>query len=79
MLPQRTQLTSGDYILDIIEAQYTQKLYYYTVHNTVSGEIVALGHEQTFAEAQRAAEMGMQTVLGHAFSFAAANAASSVA
>jgi hypothetical protein len=79
MLPQRTRLSSGDYILDIIEAQYTQKLYYYTVHNTVSGEIVAFGHEQTFVEAQRAAEIGMQTALGRAFSFAAANAASSVA
>jgi hypothetical protein len=79
MLPQRTRLTSGDYILDIIEAQYAEKLYYYTVHHGTSGEIVALGHEQTFAEAIRAAEGAMKNILGHSISFATAEGASSVA
>ena len=79
MLPKRTRLTSGDYILDIIEAQYSEKLYYYTVHNCASGEIVALGHEQTFEDAQQAAEAAMRTILGHAISFAIAGRASSVA
>jgi hypothetical protein len=79
MLPQRTRLHFGDYILDIIEAHYSEKLYYYTVHDGVSGEIVALGHESSFVDAQEAAETALTTMLGHPVQFSGASAAGSVA
>lgn len=80
MLPQRTRLISGEYILDIIEAQYSEKLYYYTVHRRESGEIVTLGHESTFEEARTAAANAMQKLVGKPVEFGeASNGASSVA
>jgi hypothetical protein len=64
LLPKRTRLFSQNYILDIVEADYGQKLYYYTVHHRVSGEIVTLGHELSAGLARASALRSFHDLTG---------------
>ena len=76
MLPKRTRLFTKDYILDIVEVTYRQRLYYYTIHDRTTGEIVTLGHERTMERAQAAALFTFKAVMGKELVFEAADDAS---
>lgn len=65
MLPKRTRLLAQDYVLDIVEADYGQKLYYYTVHHRVSGEIITLGHELSMPLARASALRSFYDLTGN--------------
>ena len=79
MLPKRTRLFAKDHILDIVEANYGEKLYYYTVHSRSTGEILTLGHERTMERAQAAAIFSFRALTGSDLTIERADDASSAA
>lgn len=79
MLPKRTRLFAKDYILDIVETHYEEKLYYYTVHSRTTGEIFTLGHEKTQEMAQAAALQTFRNLTGEDLVFEKGEGNSSVA
>lgn len=76
MLPKRTRLFAKDYVLDIVEVEYREKLYYYTIHDRLNGEIVTLGHERTMERAQAAALFTFRALTGIELTFEGSEGAS---
>jgi hypothetical protein len=79
LLPNRTRLFAKDFILDIVEASYGKKLFYYTVHNRATGEIVSLGHESSYERAHAAALYTFRHLTGEDLEFEQAKDQSSAA
>lgn len=75
-MPKRTRLFAKDYVLDIVEVEYREKLYYYTIHDRANGEIVTLGHERTMERAQAAALFTFRALTGKDLTFESAEDAS---
>lgn len=76
MPPKRSRLFAKDYILDIVEANDREDLYYYIVHNRVTGEIIALGHEETMDRAQATVNSTFRDLTGENLVFESVNEAS---
>jgi hypothetical protein len=69
LFPQRTRLFTKDYILEIVDVDYGESFYYYTVHRRTTGEILTLGHERTYELAQRSAVRTLRELTGEDLSF----------
>ena len=55
-----TRLTSGDYYADIIDARVEPPIFHWIVQRLHDSEILQWGHENSFAEAEDAAQKNLQ-------------------